>query len=121
MDVTTYTMMLTAKLSSVAFCYRDGGKKDEELLPEEREKKIVQIPSVMEMLSYSYFCCGCLVGPFFEYKDYINFIEQKGIYSKIPSTFFASLKRFLHGHSKIYEFTFLFSLPRYSLNTRWII
>lgn len=75
MDITTYTMMLTAKLSSVAFCYRDGGKKDEELLPEEREKKIVKIPSVMEMLSYSYFCCGCLVGPFFEYKDYITFIE----------------------------------------------
>lgn len=34
MDITTYTMMLTAKLSSVAFCYSDGGKKDEKLLPE---------------------------------------------------------------------------------------
>lgn len=75
MDVTTYTMMLTARLSSLAFCYSDGGKKDEELLPEEKEKKVVKMPSVMEMLSYSYFCCGCLVGPFFEYRDYINFIE----------------------------------------------
>jgi hypothetical protein len=26
MDITTYTMMLVAKLSSLAFCYSDGGK-----------------------------------------------------------------------------------------------
>lgn len=25
-DVTTYTMILTAKLSALAYCYRDGGK-----------------------------------------------------------------------------------------------
>lgn len=34
MDITTYTMMLTAKLSSVAFCYSDGVKRDEDLMPE---------------------------------------------------------------------------------------
>ena len=34
MDITTYTMMLTSKLSAIAFCYSDGGKKDDDLLPE---------------------------------------------------------------------------------------
>lgn len=34
MDITTYTMILTAKLSSLGFCYKDGGEKEEELLPE---------------------------------------------------------------------------------------
>jgi lysophospholipid acyltransferase 1/2 len=28
MDITTYTMILIAKLSALAFCYSDGGKAD---------------------------------------------------------------------------------------------
>ena len=34
MDITTYTMILTAKLSALSFCYKDGAFKNEELLPE---------------------------------------------------------------------------------------
>jgi len=34
MDITTFTMVLTAKLSALAYCYKDGGEKDEKLLPE---------------------------------------------------------------------------------------
>jgi hypothetical protein len=34
MDITTYTMILTAKLSALAYCYADGAKKEEDLLPE---------------------------------------------------------------------------------------
>ena len=34
MDITTYTMILTAKLSALGFCYKDGGEKEEDLLPE---------------------------------------------------------------------------------------
>ena len=32
MDITTYTMILTAKLSSVGFCYKDGGEKEDKLI-----------------------------------------------------------------------------------------
>ena len=31
MDITTYTMLLTCKMSALSFCYKDGGLKDEEL------------------------------------------------------------------------------------------
>ena len=34
MDITTYTMILTTKLSALAFCYRDGGQPEDKLLPE---------------------------------------------------------------------------------------
>ena len=34
MDITTYTMILTAKLSALSFCYKDGGEKDENLIIE---------------------------------------------------------------------------------------
>ena len=81
MDITTQTMLLVARLSSLGFCYRDGALKDEELTKEQVERKIVKLPSILEMFSYSYFCCGCLCGPFFEYNHYIAFIEQRGVYA----------------------------------------
>jgi hypothetical protein len=34
MDITTYTMILTCKLSALSFCFKDGGESDEKLLPE---------------------------------------------------------------------------------------
>ena len=75
MDISTYTMVLTAKLSALSFCYGDGGKDDKVLLPEQRVRKIVNMPSILEMISYTYFFSGCITGPFFEYSDYIRFIE----------------------------------------------
>jgi len=75
MDITTYTMILTAKLSALAFCYKDGGDNDEKLLPEQIERKVVAMPSVLEMASYVFYCGACVVGPFFEFADYKMFIE----------------------------------------------
>ena len=40
-----------------------------------------------------YFCGATIAGPFFEYKDYINLIEKKEEYQKIPSTVLPALKR----------------------------
>lgn len=71
MDITTYTMILTAKLSALAYCYKDGSMKDSDLLPEQIERKVTKLPSVLELLSYVFFCCACISGPFFEYSDYI--------------------------------------------------
>lgn len=100
MDITTYTMILTAKLSALGYCYRDGGEKDENLLPEQIERKVVKMPSPLEMISYVYYCGACICGPFFEYSDYINYIERKGIYSKIPSSIIPALTRLFHGLRK---------------------
>ena len=37
MDITTFTMLLTAKLSGLAFCYKDGGVDEKDLLEEQKE------------------------------------------------------------------------------------
>lgn len=100
LNVTTYTMILAAKFSALGFCYKDGGEKEENLLPEQKERKVVKMPSPLEMLSYVFFVCGCVCGPFFEYSDYINFIEQKGHYAHVPVAIGASLKRLFHGFCK---------------------
>lgn len=43
-------------------------------------------PSFMWMLGYTYNTPSCLAGPFFEFKDYKNWILLKGDYENIPST-----------------------------------
>ena len=104
MDITTYTMILTAKLSALAFCYKDGGvKEDKDLLPEQIERRVKKLPSVLEMASYVYFCSACICGPFFEYSDYVQYIEETGRYKNIPSTFKPALLKFLKGKGKIYN------------------
>lgn len=97
MDITTYTMILTAKLSALAYCYADGAIKDEELLPEQIERKVTKLPTPLEIASYVFFCSACIVGPFFEYSDYIMYIERKGRYEHIPLSIVPSLQKFLKG------------------------
>ena len=86
MDITTFTMVLTAKLSALAYCYKDGGEKDEKLLPEQRDNKVEKLPNVLELLSYVYFPGACIVGPFFEFADFKMYIEKTGRYANIPSS-----------------------------------
>jgi len=80
MDITTYTMLLTCRLWSVGFVVADGAKKDELLTDGQVQRKMVNKPSLLEFVSYSFFGPNSICGPFFEIKNYIDFIEQKGIY-----------------------------------------
>jgi len=63
----------------------------DKLTPEQKERKIEKLPTLFQLFSYSCFPGACIVGPFFEYTDYINFIEQNGRYSKIP---YSSIRSF---------------------------
>ena len=47
-----------------------------------------------------YFCGATIAGPFYEFKDYKNFIEKKEHYKNIPSTFIPSLIRYLLAFGK---------------------
>ena len=51
----------------------------------------------MEYLSYMYYCGSTLCGPNFEFKDFVNFMELKENYSKIPTTISATAIRMSHG------------------------
>eukprot|EP00347_Sterkiella_histriomuscorum_P004431 403360484 len=99
-DTATQCMVLVLKVTSVGFAYRDGMYQkgyEEELFPHQIQARIMTIPSLMEFFSYCYSCCGCLLGPYFEYKDYINMIERKEHYQNVPNTILASLKTWGQG------------------------
>jgi hypothetical protein len=53
---------------------------------------VKQLPSVIEILSYTYYVSNCALGVFFEFSDYKRFIERSKEYEKIDSPIIPSLK-----------------------------
>uniref|UniRef100_A0AAR2KY81 Membrane bound O-acyltransferase domain containing 1 n=1 Tax=Pygocentrus nattereri TaxID=42514 RepID=A0AAR2KY81_PYGNA len=77
-------MMITQKITTIAFQVHDGMcRKQEELTPEQRRLAVVTRPSLLEYLSYNLNFMSILVGPCSNYKDYIEFIEGRHVQSKL--------------------------------------
>jgi lysophospholipid acyltransferase len=93
-EVTSFTMNLVCRLISLGFCFRDGSPKvqDENF---KNSKKIADLPPFYKIIGYTYNIPSCIASPFFEYKDYEDWMELKHSYSHIPDTFWPGVKRFL--------------------------
>ena len=85
-DPTIIYMMTISKFSSLAFSYEDGAKK-KIINKHHDEYKIIEKPSFLEVMSYIYFYPTSIVGPSFEFKDFINFINEKDCYTKLNEKF----------------------------------
>ncbi|XP_043973349.1 lysophospholipid acyltransferase 1 isoform X2 [Gambusia affinis] len=73
-------MIVTQKITMLAFHLHDGMcKKSEQLTLEQKHVAIRVRPSLIEYLSYNLNFLSVLVGPCSNYKDYIDFIEGKHI------------------------------------------
>ena len=119
-DSTTFLMPLVSRLSSLGFVYADGAKDETELSKEQNQRKIVEKPTFLEILSYISFPCANVCGPFFEFRDYIDFIEENGRYKSIPGGITFACRKLLEG---IVSFVFCIGIPMYfgmdKLTTEW--
>jgi lysophospholipid acyltransferase len=97
MDITATLMMYTCKWTAFAWCYKDGGKDDKDLSEDQKLKKITELPSFFEYVSYIFFYASAIVGPFYDYKDHVEFIQLTGNYQKIPSCVAAGIAYMLCG------------------------
>lgn len=79
LDITGPMMIFTQKLTSFAFSYHDGMKRDEELSPDQRAQAIRHKPHIIEFLSYAFNFQGIIVGPLCFYQDYIDYINGNNI------------------------------------------
>lgn len=114
MDSTTFLMALVCRLSSLGYCISDGFE-DESKLSDKLKERIVTgwhiekeedslrnkswtiIRNAFEILSYTCYPGSNMVGPFFEFRDYKDFIEEKGRYANIPSSAYETSRKLLHG------------------------
>eukprot|EP00118_Oscarella_pearsei_P020786 m.228496 g.228496 ORF g.228496 m.228496 type:complete len:306 (+) comp40043_c0_seq64:6719-7636(+) len=78
LDVSGSLMVLTQRLTALAFSIHDGmGRKKEDLTREQEDQCVREIPSVLEYFSYAFNFPTNLIGPLCFYRDYIRFIEGK--------------------------------------------
>jgi lysophospholipid acyltransferase len=87
LGVETLYMMIICKFSTIAFNYEDGGKDEAELkLDYFKSKRLLEKPTLLEIFSFIFFYPSCLIGPSFEFKDYMDFIKEEGEFDNIPYT-----------------------------------
>ena len=92
-DPTTIYMMSICKFSSLAFSYEDGGKDINELKNNHhKEYRVIEKPSLLEVLSFIYFYPTSIIGPSIEFKDFINFINETDCYSRLNENIFYIFK-----------------------------
>jgi len=95
MDTTTFTMIEICRIQSLACIYTDGGIHNNlKLHPHQVKNKLYGFPSLLEFSGYTFFVGGAICGPWFEYKDYIRFIEKTGEYTNTPFPLIPTLVRF---------------------------
>lgn len=104
MDITTICMMNLCKHSAFAYNHQDAlietdeKKENESSLIKRRKIYAVKEFNFIEYIGYIYFYPTALMGPFFEYKDFADFIKEENDYKKIPKIkcLLSSLKSILY-------------------------
>jgi len=90
------------RVTSLVCCVRDGihlKKYGDKADLKSREKKFAiseGIPTFLDYWSYMYFCGACISGPWYEFKDFQNYMSGKENYKIIPNTLQPTLVRIFH-------------------------
>lgn len=100
-DYSGRLMVITQKVTYVAYSLHDGlGRKKDELTEEQKEQRIERVPSFLEYFGYIFHHSMLLAGPVCSFKDYMDFIEGRDIARAIekghkePSPTKAALQKF---------------------------
>lgn len=86
LDISGPLMVITQKVSSLAFSLHDGlTKKEDEMTNSQKLYAVYKTPTLMEYFSYMLLFPSLMAGPVIFYNDYMEFIEGKA-YTKIQGT-----------------------------------
>ncbi|CAK9809948.1 Lysophospholipid acyltransferase 6 [Anthophora quadrimaculata] len=76
LDITGPLMVITQKVTSLAYSIHDGlTRREEELTPTQRHQAVKKMPTTLEYFSYVFHFQALMAGPVIFYRDYIDFIN----------------------------------------------
>jgi len=107
LDVTLIQMILSLKMISFAYAYRDSCHVDSSLDERQRKYKLKELPGFLPYFAFMMYFPVSLMGPADEYKEFENYVYGREQYSNIPSPLMAMLKSFLVGAVFIGVYQFL--------------
>ncbi|XP_011332945.1 membrane-bound O-acyltransferase domain-containing protein 2 isoform X2 [Ooceraea biroi] len=80
LDITGPLMVITQKVTSLAYSVHDGlTRRAEELTPMQRHQAVQKMPTILEYFSYIFHFQALMAGPVIFYRDYIDFIHGQHI------------------------------------------
>ncbi|KAF5826856.1 MBOAT, membrane-bound O-acyltransferase family-domain-containing protein [Dunaliella salina] len=109
-------MVIVLKLIALAMSRQDACKS-KELNPYQAQHKVEHLPNLIEYLGYA-FCCGnLLAGPFVEYHEYMDCVEEKGHWAlqRTRSTGYVQYGLRKVGESLLSMVAMLYMEPRYGV------
>ena len=74
-DITGAQMVLVMKLSAFAWNVADGTLPDDQLSDFQKDRRIIQLPGLLDYAAYVLFFPSLLVGPAFDYNEYRGWID----------------------------------------------
>lgn len=78
-------MIITQKVTSLAFCIHDGiARAESDLSKSQKNYAIKKIPSALEYFGYALQFPTLMAGPLLFYKDYMDFIDGKNLLPTPP-------------------------------------
>ncbi|KAI4315367.1 hypothetical protein L6164_028183 [Bauhinia variegata] len=118
-DATGALMVLTLKVISCAINYNDGMLKEEGLREAQKKNRLIKLPSLIEYFGYCLNCGSHFAGPVYEMKDYLDWTEEKGIWSRSakepsPSPYGATIRALLQ--AGICMALYLYLVPHFPLS-----
>ncbi|KAM1024837.1 hypothetical protein ACFX13_038762 [Malus domestica] len=119
-DATGALMVLTLKVISCAINYNDGVLKEEGLRESQKKNRLIKLPSLIEYFGYCLGCGSHFAGPVYEMKDYLDWTEGKGIWSRSekgpsPSPYGATIRALLQAAFSRWKYYFIWSISEASI------
>ncbi|XP_033330977.1 lysophospholipid acyltransferase 6 [Megalopta genalis] len=87
LDITGPLMVITQKVTSLAYSIHDGlTQSEEELTPSQRHQAVKKMPTTLEYFSYVFHFQALMAGPVILYRDYMDFIQGHKLTGSKPLT-----------------------------------
>jgi lysophospholipid acyltransferase len=83
-DISIVLMMNVAKFTSLAWCFKDGAEPKDNLSKDQWQRRVENLPTLLEYNSYLFFYATSLAGPAFDFREYNDFINVRGDFEYIP-------------------------------------
>jgi len=79
-DITGLLMVLTLKVTACALNYQDSMLPESELNDFQKKRAIKKLPNVFDYAGWLMFPCTLVVGPALEFRDYLDWLNNKGVW-----------------------------------------
>ena len=74
-DITGAQMVMVMKLSAFCWNVADGALPEDQLSDHQKDRRLVEIPSMIDFAGYVFFFPALMAGPSFDYIDYRHWLD----------------------------------------------